>query len=218
MNTKRFFAAIFAAAILSISFLACDPKEDDPTTNQQTTTDVVKEIYGYYGKSTPEVLPFLDAKGWTKTVTQNSVFTKYEYLNSDRTKRYLIVFKDDRVVESTYDEIESSDNKANKLGQTATSFISTFEKWDASLREIYPANAYYSGHVFANNFSFFMFYDSYSEFLEDFQEQKPTLQSAESVYISNIFNAQVGVDIDYESAKNQVYIYIGEGVYSPRKL
>lgn len=47
MNLKRFFSAIFAAAILSISFLACDPKDDDPTTNPTPSTDVVKEVYGY---------------------------------------------------------------------------------------------------------------------------------------------------------------------------
>ena len=68
MNTKRFFAAIFAAAILSISFLACDPKEDDPTTNPTPSTDVVKEVYGYYGKTTDEVVAILDQKGWTKSI------------------------------------------------------------------------------------------------------------------------------------------------------
>ena len=68
MNTKRFFAAIFAAAILSISFLACDPKEDDPTTNPTPSTDVVKEVYGFFGKSTDEVVDKIKQKGWTKSL------------------------------------------------------------------------------------------------------------------------------------------------------
>ena len=46
MNLKHYLAAIFSAAILSISFLSCDPKEDDPTPNPTITNDVVKEVYG----------------------------------------------------------------------------------------------------------------------------------------------------------------------------
>ena len=62
MNLKHYLAAIFSAAILSISFLSCDPKDDDPTTNPTPSTDVVKEVYGFYGKPTEEVVAILDQK------------------------------------------------------------------------------------------------------------------------------------------------------------
>ncbi|MDD2529643.1 MAG: hypothetical protein PHN41_00250, partial [Bacteroidales bacterium] len=86
MNTKRYITAIFAAIILSISFLACDPKEDDPTTNPTPTTDVVKEIHGFYGKPYTQVTAELDKKGWTKRVDTLGDLTVYVYYNSDSTK------------------------------------------------------------------------------------------------------------------------------------
>ena len=86
MNPKRYFAAIFSAAILSISFLACDPKEDDPTTNPTPSTDIVKEIHGYYGKPAAQVIPIMDAKGWTKSMETSGELTGYSYLSSDSTK------------------------------------------------------------------------------------------------------------------------------------
>ena len=66
MNLKHYLAAIFAAAILSFSFLACDPKEDDPTPNPTPSNDVVKEVYGFYGKSEYQVLPLLMQKAGEK--------------------------------------------------------------------------------------------------------------------------------------------------------
>ena len=115
MNTKRFFAAIFAAAILSISFLACDPKEDEPTTNPTPSTDVVKEVYGFFGKPAAQVLSILDAKGWIKSMETSGELTGYDYYNSDSTKVYGIVTKNNIVKETHYMEVESTDFYKSKI-------------------------------------------------------------------------------------------------------
>ena len=86
MNLKHYLAAIFVAAILSISFLACDPKEDDPTTNPTPSTDVVKEIYGYYGKPASQVLSILDAKGLTKVSDSTELGVVYTYISEAQRK------------------------------------------------------------------------------------------------------------------------------------
>ena len=147
MNTKRFFAAIFAAAILSISFLACDPKEDEPTPNPPTSTDVVKEIYGYYGKPAAQVIPIMDAKGWTKSMETSGNLAVYSYFNSDSTKVYGIITKNNIVNETHYMEVESKDFYKSKIAENADKFLSLFEKWEISLNSIMPSESQYWSYI-----------------------------------------------------------------------
>src|SRR5574344_928684 len=128
MNLKRFFSAIFFSFILSISFLACDPKEDDPTPNPTPSTDVVKEVYGYFGKPTDEVVAILDQKGWTKSVISNIQGVVYTYLSADSLKLYAVFSINDTIKGSAYGEQESTSSFSDKLASNTNRFLSLFEK------------------------------------------------------------------------------------------
>ena len=136
MNPKHYLAAIFAAAILSFSFLSCDPKDDEPTPNPTPSTDIVKEIHGYYGKPAAQVIPIMDAKGWTKSAETLGDLTGYDYYNSDSTKVYGIVTKNNIVKETHYMEVESTDFYKSKIAENADKFLSLFEKWEISLNNL----------------------------------------------------------------------------------
>ena len=154
MNTKRFFAAIFAAAILSISFLACDPKEDDPTTNPTPSTDVVKEVYGFYGKSEAQVLPLLDAKGWRKSVDTSSLGVVYTYLSIDSNKMYSVYSTNNVIYSVSYGEAEKTMMYNGKLASNTNRLLSLFEKWEQSLSTVNISNSTFQGSIIADEFEF----------------------------------------------------------------
>ena len=207
MNTKRFFAAIFAAAILSISFLACDPKEDDPTPNPPTTTDVVKEIYGYYGKPAAQVIPIMDAKGWTKSVETSGDLAGYSYFNSDSTKVYGIITKNNIVNETHYMEVESTDFYKSKIAENADKFLSLFEKWEISLNSIMPSESQYWGFINAYSLQFYQEYQSRDAFLSDFQAKKSTLTFAGSAFTYGQFFGETFIHVDYNTKQSVVTVF-----------
>ena len=207
MNTKRFFAAIFAAAILSISFLACDPKEDDPTTNPTASTDVVKEIYGYYGKTSAQVIPIMDAKGWTKSVETSGDLAGYSYFNSDSTKVYGIITKNNIVNETHYMEVESKDFYKSKIAENADKFLSLFEKWEISLNSIMPSESQYWGFINAYSLQFYQEYQSRDAFLSDFQAKKSTLTFAASAFTYGQFFGETFIHVDYNTKQSVVTVF-----------
>ena len=207
MNTKRFFAAIFAAAILSISFLACDPKEDDPTTNPTPSTDVVKEIHGYYGKPAAQVIPIMDAKGWTKSAETLGDLTGYDYYNSDSTKVYGIVTKNNIVKETHYMEVESTDFYKSKLAENADKFLSLFEKWEISLNSLMPSESQYWGSILADSLQFYQEYQSRDVFISDFQAKKSTLTFAGSAFTYGEFFGETFIHVDYNTKQSVVSVF-----------
>ena len=206
MNTKRFFAAIFAAAILSISFLACDPKEDDPTTNPTTTTDVVKEIYGYFGKPTDEVVAILDQKGWTKSIGSASYRVIYTYLSSDSLKSYEIVSYNNYITGTFYTEREKKLNNYNKYSSNTDKFISLFEKWENSLSNVGIATHTYFGKLTAEDHAFNHQYNDRMLFLENFNAKKSSLNSAISSFFGNQMNGECTLHIDTLNSNSYVSI------------
>ncbi len=196
MNTKRFFAAIFAAAILSISFLACDPKEDDPTTNPTPSTDVVKEIYGYYGKTTDEVVAILDQKGWTKSIDSASYRVTYTYLSSDSLKSYEIVSYNNYITGTIYTEREKKLNNYTKATSNTDKFISLFEKWENSLSNVGIATQGYFGKLTAEDHAFNQHYNDRMLFLENFNAKKSSLNSAISSFFGNQMSGECSLLID----------------------
>ena len=207
MNTKRFFAAIFAAAILSISFLSCDPKEDDPTTNPTPSTDVVKEIYGYYGKTSAQVIPIMDAKGWTKSVETSGDLAGYSYFNSDSTKVYGIITKNNIVNETHYMEVESTDFYKSKIAENADKFLSLFEKWEISLNSLMPSESQYWGTINAYSLQFYQEYQSRDAFLSDFQAKKSTLTFAGSAFTYGQFFGETFIHVDYNTKQSVVTVF-----------
>ena len=206
MNTKRFFAAIFAAAILSISFLSCDPKEDDPTTNPPTSTDVVKEVYGFFGKSEAQVLPILDAKGWAKVSDSSELGVIYTYLSADSLKMYAVYSIDNTIKGSYYGEFESPMLYIDKLASNTNKFLLLFEKWEQSLSTISLLNAIYQGNIYADEYEFFQDYEDRSIFLNDYQAKKNTINAVSSEYFNSQVRAEVYSYLDYETEYTNVFV------------
>ena len=206
MNTKRFFAAIFAAAILSISFLACDPKEDDPTPNPTPSTDVVKEIYGYYGKPASQVLSILDAKGLTKVSDSTELGVVYTYISADSLKVYAVYSIDNIIKGSYYGEFESPMLYIDKLASNTNKFLLLFEKWEQSLSTISLLNAIYRGNIYADEYEFFQDYEDRSIFLNDYQAKKNTINAVISEYFNSQIRAEVYSYLDYETEYTNVFV------------
>ncbi len=207
MNTKHYLAAILTAVILSISFLSCDPKEDDLTTNLTTSTDVVKEIHGYYGKPAAQVIPIMDAKGWTKSVETSGDLAGYDYFNSDSTKVYGIITKNNIVKETHYMEVESTDFYKSKLAENADKFLSLFEKWEISLNSIMPSESQYWGYINAYSLQFYQEYQSRDAFLSDFQAKKSTLTFAASAFTYGQFFGETFIHVDYNTKQSVVSVF-----------
>ena len=206
MNTKRFFAAIFAAAILSISFLACDPKEDDPTPNPTPSTDVVKEIYGYYGKPASQVLSILDAKGLTKVSDSTELGVVYTYIRADSLKVYAVYSIDNIIKGSYYGEFESPMLYIDKLASNTNKFLLLFEKWEQSLSTISLLNTVYQGNIYADEYEFFQDYEDRSIFLNDYQAKKTTINAVSSAYFNSQIRAEVYSYLDYETEYTNVFV------------
>ena len=206
MNTKRFFAAIFAAAILSISFLACDPKEDDPTTNPTTTNDVVKEIHGFYGKPAAQVLSILDAKGWAKVSHSSELGVVYTYISADSLKMYAVYSIDNTIKSSYYGEFESPMLYIDKLASNTNKFLLLFEKWEQSLSTISLLNAIYRGNIYADEYGFFQYYEDRSIFLNDYQAKKTTINAVSSAYFNSQVRAEVYCYLNDEDNESGVFV------------
>ncbi len=204
MNTKHYLAAIFAAVILSISFLACDPKEDDPSINPITSTDIVKEVYGFYGKPYTQVTAELDKKGWAKSVETLGELTVYVYYNSDSTKKYLINLFSDTVKYIEYVEFESPEFSQNKLASSANKFHALFEKWELSINKIFPSEAQYMGIILADNFEYYQQHLVREEFLADYQYKKSTLNIGNCEFIYEGMVGGLRNTIDYEGKTSEI--------------
>jgi hypothetical protein len=213
MNLKHYLTAIFAAAILSFSFLSCDPKEDDPTTNPPTTTDVVKEIHGFYGKTAAQVIPIMDAKGWTRREHTFESGANYQYINSDSTKTYYIEAWNDTVTFSEYYELETGDTNQEISTENIHRFIQTFENWENIMSQIPHPNTIYSGFIVEDSSEYVQRYDLRNEFLQDFQVKKPTLVYAVSSYVAANTVSQTGVAIEKEYHSYYVFVAFGDKIY-----
>ena len=217
MNTKRFFAAIFAAAILSISFLACDPKEDDPTTNPTPSTDVVKEVYGFFGKSEAQVLPLLDAKGWAKVSDSSDLGVVYTYISADSLKMYAVYSIDNTIKGAAYGVAENTSFITSKLASNVDKFFLLFENWEQSLSTCSILNSVYQGAVGADDFQFQHSYDDRAEFLNVYQTKKPTLNFAASMYESPQTLGSVNLFIDYEGDESTINVIFEDEILSSEK-
>ena len=206
MNLKRFFSAIFAAAILSISFLACDPKEDDPTTNPTPSTDVVKEVYGFFGKPEAQVLPLLDAKGWTKVSDSAELGVVYNYISADSLKVYAVYSIDNTIKGAAYSESESPITSYGKNASNTNKFISLFETMEQSLSTISLLNIAYIGKIIADSGTFNQEYYDRAEFLSDFQAKKSTLYFARSVFYGEEMSGNTHLYLNDEDIESAVFV------------
>ena len=206
MNTKRYLAAIFSVAILSISFLACDPKEDDPTPNPPTSTDIFNEVYGFYGKPAAQVLPILDAKGWIKDSLINEFAVVYYYYTPDSLKMYAVYSINNIIKGSGYGEMESSSGFHSKLASNTNKFLSYFENWEQRLSIVDISNATYQGSIYADDFVFMQDYNDRAVFLADLQAKKTTLNTASSHFNGEEMKGEVEVFLDYEDNDSEVYV------------
>ena len=210
MNLKRFFAAIFAAVILSISFLSCDPKEDDPTTNPTPTVDVVKEVKSFYQRPYTEVASILDKKGLIKNVQYPKDGLNIFYFNQDSTMGYTIYIFQDTVTAVSYFNLESADVMNTKLQENANKFISTFEKWDSCLQVILPSNYLFFGEIDAQNGEFWQEYTNYTLFMEHFVEKKSSLDFVFSSFKNDEIRLILRMVIDYNSKRSTISIICNE--------
>ena len=206
MNLKRYLAAIFSAAILSISFLACDPKEDDPTTNPTPSTDVVKEIHGFYGKPAAQVLSILDAKGCAKVSHSSELGVVYTYISADSLKMYAVYSIDNTIKSSYYGEFESPMLYIDKLASNTNKFLLLFEKWEQSLSTISLLNIAYIGKIIADSGTFNQEYYDRAEFLSDFQAKKSTLYFARSVFYGEEMSGNTHLYLNDEDIESAVFV------------
>lgn len=213
MNLKHYLAAIFSAAILSFSFLSCDPKDDEPTPNPTPSTDVVKEIHGFYGKPAVEVLSILDAKGWIRREHTFESGANYQYINSDSTKTYYIEACDDTVIFSEYNEFEKGDVNQEISTVNIHRLIQTFENWENTMSQIPHPNTFYKGLIVADSAEFVQIYALRNEFLQVFQNKKSTLRYAASNYMSDSRVSQTGVFIEKEYQWYTVFVAYGDKIY-----
>ena len=214
MNTKRFFAAILAAVILSISFLACDPKEDEPTTNPTPSTDVVKEVYGFFGKPESYVLPILDAKGLTKVSDSSELGVVYTYISADSLKVYAVYSIDNTIKGAAYSVAENTSFITSKLASNVDKFFLLFENWEQSLSTCSILNSVYQGTVVADGFRFQHSYEDRAEFLNVYQTKKPTLNLAMSRHESPQTAGFVYLMIDYEGDESIVNVVFEDEILS----
>lgn len=206
MNTKRFFVAIFATVILSISFFACESKEDDSTPNPPTETDVVKEIYGYYGKSEAQVLPILDAKGWMKIVDSSELGVIYSYFSADSLNSYAVYSIDNIIKGVAYSVVKHPEYVFEKFATNNGKFYSLFENWEQSLSTISILNSVYQAEIYADEFEFYQDYEDRAIFLNDYQAKKSTLDMTSSSYTNSQMQGIIDFSIDYQMDNYQVYV------------
>lgn len=204
MNTKHFLAAILVTVILSIGFLSCEDKEDDTNTNPTTSTDVIKEIYGYYGKTASQVIPLLDAKNWTKETETTDIGVIYTYLSADSLKSFAVYSINDTIKGAAYSELENPENGINKLATNVDKFLLLFEKYEQSLSKCTILNSNYQGYIYVDDYGFTEEYTDRAAFLADYQTKKTTIKYAHSAYENTKTTAIVSVHLDHESDGSQV--------------
>ncbi|MBP1645577.1 MAG: hypothetical protein H6Q16_1152 [Bacteroidetes bacterium] len=206
MDRKHYLVAILTAAILSISFLSCDPKDDDPTTNPTPSTDVVKEVYGFFGKPEAQVLSILDAKGWTKVSDSAELGLVYSYISADSLKVYAVYSIDNTIKGAAYSESESPITSYGKNASNTNKFISLFEIMEQSLSTISLLNINYIGKIIADNGTFNQEYYDRAEFLSDFQAKKSTLYLARSSFYGEEMSANTHLYLNDEDNESEVFV------------
>ncbi|MDD4528393.1 MAG: hypothetical protein PHX48_00775 [Bacteroidales bacterium] len=205
MNSKHYLAAIFAFAILSIAFLSCNPDDEEPPTTP-ATIDVVKEVYGFYGKHEAEVLTALDKKGFTKSLVEIENGIIHSYTSLDSCKTYSVVSEDSVIVSSFYKENNRSGNIKNNLLKTENQFLSNFEKWEESLSKIITTYPTYLGYIYIKEGNTGDFYHERDVFLTEYQAKKSVLNQASSSFYGSEINGSVAVGIDFESLGSYVTV------------
>ena len=206
MSTKHYLAAILTAAILSIGFLSCNPDDDEPPTNPTPSTDVVKEVYGFFGKPTAQVVQILDAKGWTKYIDSTDLGVIYNYFNIDSTKTYAVYSIDDTINRSLYCEYEQPIIFNQKLTSNTSKFLSLFEKWEQSFLALSTLNSVYQGFISADDSEFQQYYADRAAFLTDYQAKKSTIEIARSGYSNAEIQGFVNVYLDYETEDSGIIV------------
>ncbi|MDD2530360.1 MAG: hypothetical protein PHN41_03950 [Bacteroidales bacterium] len=206
MNTKRFFAAIFVAAVLSISFFACDPKEDDVVPKPTVTNNIATQLYGFIGKNYTVAEAVLDSLGWTKTIYPFGSLIQIQYFNVDTTKLYTIYFLEDTITSSYYIEQESAEISQFKLAEKFGRFLQNFEKWEPFLYNLRPSGASFIGLIQADEGEFFNAYTDRSAFWDEYRVKKPTLVNATAGFTNEKMVATVQVFLDYFEKSSYVEI------------
>ncbi len=205
MNTKHYLAAIFAAAILSISFISCEEKEDEPTTTPTTEKDIVAIVHSFLGKNIYEIDFNIIGEDFTGCGTYDE-YSFITFYNSDTTKEYNIRAFNDTVILSSYKEAENSKVIFPKLQVNANKFISKFVKWETSLNKLFPSNAEFHGYLSADNNNFYEYYNNHAQFKEDYITKLSTLNDVYSKFNYNGIYGKVGVNIDYIEDFTSAYI------------
>ena len=206
MNTKRYFVAIFAFAILSIAFLSCNPDDEEPPTNPDITFDVVREIRFFYKKPTNLVLSILDNKGWNKASDTDGLIVYDRYYNSDSTKTYLINSIDNIVIQAYYKELENYDYSFAKLPEHLKIYPKTYKKWEENLSKYFSSNATYNGFVRADSVNFYQQYTNRELYLSDFQTYESTLRESYSFFTYDDFKGSVSIKLDYITHKSVISV------------
>ena len=210
MRKRSFFAALLALLVVSMVFLSCDPKEDDNTTNPTPTTNIVKEVYDFYGMTEAQAISILDKKGWIKEVDVYGAETRIFYYSSDTTKRYYLVSVGDTIICSRYEEKESAYGSGLKLAENFGRFLQTFEKWEPLMYNLKPSDATYEGYIYADDRTFSQNYTDRAVFLADYNTKKPTLNRAFSGFYNDRIYGYVEVCLDYDAKNTYVYIEFGD--------
>ena len=217
MKRKFNLLAILLLLAVSFGFLSCKDKEDDTNTNPTTSTDVIKEIYSYYGKTAAQVLPILDAKGWTKSMETSEELTRYSYFNSDSTKKYLINLFNDTVKYIEYVEFESSGFYGSKIEKNTDKFLSLYEKMELSFNSITPSQSKYWGAILADSLQFNQKYQSRDAFISDFHAKKSTLSYASTAFIYGKFYGETNIRVDYQSQHSLISVFFTDITHNFQK-
>jgi hypothetical protein len=209
MRKRSFFAALLALLVVSMVFLSCDPKEDDNTTNPTSTTNIVKEVYGFYNMPTAKAKSILEKKGWIKKVIPYGAGAEILYYSPDTTKSYYLISKGDTITYSSYGEKESSFIRQTKLAENFGRFLQTFEKWEPLIYNIKPSDATYEGYIYANEGEYEQNCSDRAAFLAEYNTKKTTLIKAISGFRNEKIYGKVTISLDYYANNTLVYIEFG---------
>lgn len=214
MNTKRYLASIFATLILSISFLSCNPYDEDSQTKPSISVDVVQEVYGYYGKHISEATAVLDKKGWTKVVSEFTGGIDYSYYNRERTQTYSLNVYEDTIRLSCFTEKENLNKLDSKLANIDNKLLITFEYWEISVLKIFPNYDEYQGQIIADNGGFNDTYIDRELFLNDYYTKKPSINFVHVRFYYDNSQGYISVnDNHYEQTSSVKIVFADKNIW-----
>lgn len=154
-------------AILGVVFFnSCkDDTEDTPSTN--TTTNIIKELKDYTGKTLSNIQTTMQSKGYSLISTESvDGMNLYTFTNSDSSYNYQFGEYESKICACSYENRNTSkDNLLKVYEKNSSSIISYFGN----------AENFYSGEIGIENVTENLEFNERSSFLTSYNENKNSI-------------------------------------------